>query len=149
MSEQSEVIVPAPPSSTHQRGSLLDGVRQLACAWVGMWGVASEDLGNFYQRCVARGEQLLKAQPPLARPAQPALPPQEPDVVVSRAKSTAPRRVQPTTIMNAFGAVESYYIDLNAEKILPTKQELDALTERVEALSREVDALVEQRKQGQ
>ena len=33
--------------------------------------------------------------------------------------------------------------------ILPTKQELDALSERVEALSREVDALVEQRKQEQ
>jgi polyhydroxyalkanoate synthesis regulator phasin len=31
--------------------------------------------------------------------------------------------------------------------LLPTREELDALTERVEALSREVDALVEQRQQ--
>ncbi len=144
MSEQSEAIVTEAPSSTTQNSGLLDGVRQLAYAWVGMCGVASEDLANFYQRCVARGEQLLKA--PSARP---VVSPQEPDVVVNRAKSTAPRRIRPTTIMNAFGAVESYHIDLNAEGILPTKQELDALTERVEALSREVDALVSQRQPGQ
>ncbi len=43
--------------------------------------------------------------------------------------------------------VESYHIDLNAEGILPTKQELDALSERVEALAREVEALVEQRQE--
>ncbi len=146
MSEQSEATVTKTPSSTAQNSGGLDSVRQLAYAWVGMWGVASEDLANFYQRCVARGEQLLKAQAPAARP---AVTPPEPDAAVSRAKSAAPRRIQPTTIMNAFSAVESYHIDLNAEGILPTKQELDALTERVEALSREVDALVEQRKQGQ
>jgi polyhydroxyalkanoate synthesis regulator phasin len=51
------------------------------------------------------------------------------------------------SVFNAFGAVESYHIDLNAEGILPTKQELDDLSERVEALSREVDALAKQRKQ--
>ncbi len=147
MSEHSEVIVTQTPSSTRQRGGPLNGVCQLAYAWVGMWGVASEDLGNFFQRCVARGEQLLKAQKPAAPAlaAQPAPTPEAPDAVVNRAKSTVPRRVQPTTIMNAFGAVETYHIDLNAEGILPTKQELDALAERVEALSREVDALVAQR----
>ncbi len=146
MSEQNEVIVPTTPTSTVEHGGLVDGVRQLAYAWVGMWGVASEDLGNFYQRCVARGEQLLKAPAPATRPAATPL---EPDAAAGRAKSAAPRRVQPTTIMNAFSAVESYHIDLNAEGILPTNQELDALSERVEALSREVDALVERRKQEQ
>ena len=144
MSEQNE-MVGTTASPTAAPSDPLGGMRQLAYAWVGMWGVAAEDFGKFYQRCVARGEQLLKAQAPAAPPAET---PQEPDAVVSRAKSAAPRRIQPTTIMNAFGAVESYHIDLNAEKILPTKQELDALTERVEALSREVDALVEQRQQG-
>jgi hypothetical protein len=146
MSEQNEAIVPALPSSTEPRSDPLNIVRQLAYAWVGMWSVAGDDLGNFYQRSVARGEQLLKPRTPATRP---AATPQEPDVGVNQAKSAASRRIRPTTIMNAFGAVESYHIDLNAEGILPTRQELDALSERVEALSREVDALVDQRKQGQ
>ena len=63
MSEQSEAIVTTTSSSTAERGELLAGVRQLAYAWVGMWGVASEDLGHFYERCVARGEQILNARP--------------------------------------------------------------------------------------
>jgi polyhydroxyalkanoate synthesis regulator phasin len=49
------------------------------------------------------------------------------------------------SVFNAFGAVESYHIDLNAEGLLPTKQEVDALSERVEALAHEVEALVKQR----
>jgi polyhydroxyalkanoate synthesis regulator phasin len=43
------------------------------------------------------------------------------------------------------GAVESYHIALNAEGLLPTKEEVDALRERVEALAREVEALSQQR----
>jgi len=144
MSEQSEVIVPTTPSSTAQHGGLLDGVRQLAFAWVGMWGVAADDLGDFYNRCVARGEQILNARSPTA---QLKMKPPAPDAAVAQLKTAASRPIRPMSIFNAFGAVESYHIDLNAEGILPSKQELDALSERVEALSREVDALVDQRKQ--
>ncbi len=145
MSEQSEIMSPAASASASQPNSFPDGLRQLACAWVGLWSVAVEDLGTFYQRCVARGEQVLEAQ---ARPsaAQPEVKPLASEAVAKREKAAAPRRVQPTTIMNAFGAVESYHIDLNAERLLPTKEELNALSERVDALAREVDALLEQRK---
>jgi hypothetical protein len=135
MSEQSEAIASTKPALPAQRGDLLDGMRQLAYAWVGMWGVASNDLGNFYQRCVARGEQIVNAKPPA------------PDAALSESKKPTPKVIRPMSVFNAFGAVESYHIDLNAEAILPTKQELDALSARVEALAREVDALVKQREQ--
>jgi polyhydroxyalkanoate synthesis regulator phasin len=144
MSEQSETIVPAAP--TVQPRDPLVGVRQLAYAWVGLWGVAAEDLSKLYQRCVARGEQIMNSKSS-ATPTE--VKPSTPDVAATEPKKSAPKAIRPTSIFNAFGAVESYHIDLNAEEILPTKQELDALSERVEALSREVDALVEQRKQGQ
>ena len=146
MTEQSEVHVPTVPSSTVPRSGLLDGARQLAYAWVGLWGVTSDDLGNFYQRCVARGEQLLNAKSSAARPEVQPLPS---DAVASQSTTAASRRIRPVSIVNAFGAVKSYHIDLNVNRELPTKEELDALIERVEALSREVDALVEQRKQEQ
>jgi polyhydroxyalkanoate synthesis regulator phasin len=136
MSERSEVTVSSTRlSTTPQRNGLLEGVSQLAHAWVGLWSIASDDLGDFYHRCVARGEQRLDGQPPAS------------DVVVTQPKTAVSRRIQPLSIVNAFGAVESYHIDLNVEGILPTRQELDALTERVEALSREVESLAQQRKQ--
>ena len=142
MSEQTEVNTALVPSSTVKPGSPSDGVRQLPYAWAGLWSIAVEELGNFYQRCVARGEQVLKA-PPAAERA--AAEPQAPEAVASR-RAAAPRRIRPMTIVNAFGAVESYHFDLNVDQLLPTKEELDAIAERVEVLAREVDALVEQRK---
>jgi hypothetical protein len=143
MSEQSEAMA-ITTSSTAERSSLPAGVRQLAYAWIGMWGVASDDLSTFYHRCVARGEQILNAS---ARPsaAQPEVKPPMPDAAVTPPKPTASRAIRPMSVFNAFGAVESYHIDLNAEGILPTKQELDALSARVEALAREVEALADQR----
>ena len=142
MSEQSEAIISAKPSSTARRGGLLDGVRHLAYAWVGLWGVAGEDIGNFYGRCVARGEQILNARPPIV---QPEVKSPTPDATVKQPKTAGSRNIRPLSIFNAFGAVESYHFDLNAEGLLPTKQEFDALNERVEALARDVDALAKQR----
>jgi hypothetical protein len=142
MSEQSEAIVAATSSSTAERNDPLAGVRQLAYAWVGLWGVAAEDLGNFYQRCVARGEQIMNSQPPATSP---EAKPRPLEAVVSEPRTTAARRIRPLSIVNAFGAVESYHFDLNAEGILPTKEEINSLSERVEALTREVDALARQR----
>jgi hypothetical protein len=146
MSEQSAALDTTSSASTAEPGGLLAGARQLACAWVGMWGVASEDLGTFYRRCVARGEQILNVRPPAAQP-EAKLP--VPDAAVTEPKRPTPKVVRPMSVFNAFGAVESYHIDLNAEGLLPTKQELDALSERVEALAREVDALAAQREPGQ
>ena len=147
MSEQNEAIVTnATPSVTAPRSNPLDSVRQLTYAWVGMWAVASDDLGNFIQRCVARGEQIMNASSAARAPEQK---PPASDAAVVDPKKAKPKSVRPTTIVNAFGAVESYHIDLNVDQLLPTKEEFDALAERVEALSREVDALVEQREQAQ
>ena len=138
MSEQNEAIGAATSSAAVERGDPLAGVRQLACAWVGLLGVVSDDLGSFYQRCVARGEQLLNARPSAAPP---EMNPPAPDAAATPVKATVPRSIRPLSVFNAFGAVESYHIDLNVEGLLPTKQELDALSARVEALAREVDAL--------
>jgi polyhydroxyalkanoate synthesis regulator phasin len=138
MSEQTEAIVPAQAAA--QPRNPLTSVRQLAYASVGMWSVAAEDVGRFYQRCVVRGEQLLNAKPPAAQPAV-RLP--VPEGAAAPPK-TAARAIRPLSVFNAFGAVESYHIDLNVEGLLPTKQDLDALSERVEALAREVDALAKQ-----
>ena len=141
MSDQSEAIVTTlVPSDPIPRSNPLDSVRQLTYAWVGLWAVASEDLGNFFQRCVARGEQMLNAPPAATALEETALA----HDAAADPKKAAPKSVRPTTIVNAFGAVESYHFDLNIDQLLPTKEELDALAERVEALSREVNALVEQ-----
>ena len=142
MSEQSEAIIPAKPSSTAKRGGPLDGVRHLAYVWVGLWSVAGEDIGNFYGRCVARGDQILNARQPTV---QPEVKSPAPDTTVKQPKTADSRHIRPLSIFNAFGSVESYHFDLNAEGPLPTKQEFDALNERVEALAREVDALARQR----
>ena len=148
MSEQSEVTTPTVPSAV-KRGGLFDSARQLACAWIGLWGVASDELGSFYQRCVARGEQLLNvpasATRPAVKPSAVKLPASEANLTQS--KTTGLRPIRPMSVFNAFGAVESYHFDLNAEELLPTKQELAALNERIEALSREVDALAKQREE--
>jgi hypothetical protein len=141
MSEQSEAIIPM-ASSTAGPSDPLTGVRQLAYAWVGLWGVAAEDFGNFYQRCVTRGEQILQAKPSFPRP---EVKPPAPNAAATEPKKPTPKVIRPMSVFNAFGAVESYHIDLNAEALLPTKRELDALSERVEALAREVDALTKQR----
>ncbi len=145
MPEQNQAIVPVAPAVNDRPTDPLTGVRHLAYAWVGLWSVALEDLGAFYQRCVARGEQALGAQAQAA--AQPEVKSPDSDVDQKQLKAAARRRIQPTTIMNAFGAVESYHIDLNAEKLLPTKEELDALAERIEVLTREVEALARKREQ--
>ncbi len=142
MSEQSEVVAPTASSSTVQRSGLLDDVRQLAYAWVGMWAVASEDLGSFYQRCRVRGEQIMNTKPSVQ---QPEVKPPAPDAMEVQRKNPASKTIRPMSVFNAFGAVESYHVDLNVDKLLPTKEELDAITERVEALAREVDALAKQR----
>ncbi len=124
----------------------LDGVRQLAYAWVGMWAVASDDLGNFYDRCVTRGEQIMNAKPLAARP---PVKPQMEDTGVSQPSVAASRRIRPVSVINAFAVFKPYHIDVNVDGELPTKEEFAALFERVEALAREVDALVDQRKQEQ
>ncbi len=141
MSEQSEATTPPAPS-TVKRGGLFDSVRQLACAWIGMWGVASDELGSLYERCVARGEQLLHVP---ASPRRPAVKLPVSEDKLTPPKTTGLRPIRPMSVFNAFGAVESYHFDLNAEELLPTKQELSALSERIEALSREVEALARQR----
>ena len=146
MSEQSEVIASVTSSPAGRRSGPLDGVRQLVYAWVGLWGVASEDLGNFCQRCVVRGEQIMNSKLPAT---QSEAKPNPLEAVVSQPRTAASRAVRPVSIVNAFGAVESYHIDLNVDRILPTQEELEALNERVEALSREVNALVDQRQQAQ
>jgi polyhydroxyalkanoate synthesis regulator phasin len=139
MSEQPEATVAATTPPTVQPDPL-GSVRQLAYAWVGLWGVAAEDLGSFYQRCVVRGEQIMKSQ----ASASPEVKPPAPEAAVTDPKKKTPKNIRPMSIFNAFGAVESYHIDLNAEGLLPTKAEVDALTERVETLAREVAALSEQ-----
>jgi hypothetical protein len=141
MSEQSETVVTTTSASTAERNDPLAGVRQMAYAWIGLWSVAAEDFSNFYQRCVACGEQVMNAKSSVTQPEVKASAP----AAVPLPKTTAARRIRPMSIFNAFGAVESYQIDLNAEGLLPTQQELDALSERVEALAREVEALIKQR----
>jgi len=140
MFEQSEVVVTAVPTTQPHDPS--ESMRQLTYAWVGLWSVAAEDFGKFYQRCVARGEQIVSSKPPAP---QPEAKPPAPDAAGTEPKKATPKTIRPMSVFNAFGAVESYNIELNAKELLPTKQEVDALTERVEALAREVEALIKQR----
>jgi polyhydroxyalkanoate synthesis regulator phasin len=142
MSEHPEALVATTSASTAEHNGPLAGVRTLAYAWVGLWRVAAEDLGKFYLRCVVRGEQIVNAQPMAS---QPEVKPSAPDAATAEPKKIAPKNIRPMSIFNAFGAVESYHFDLNIDQLVPTKAEFDALLERVEALTREVDALASQR----
>ncbi len=67
---------------------------------------------------------------------------------MSQPKSAASRRSRPVSVINALAVVKPYHIDVNVEGELPTKEEFDAMLERVEALAREVDALAKQPEQG-
>ena len=124
----------------------MDGVRQLTYAWVGVWGIASDDLGDFYSRCVTRGEQIVRARLPVARP---RVKPQAPDTAVSQPSATASGRGRPVSWINAFVVVRPSRTEVYVDSGLPTKADFDALIERVDALSREVEALADQRKQEQ
>ena len=106
-----------------QRGSLADGVRRLAYASLGLISVMSDDVGSFYEKCVARGEQKAR------------------EARASRRGRQAARRPRRKTA----GAGQPIAAMLDRSK-LATKSEMDALIARVDALSREIDALAEQRR---
>ncbi len=144
MSEHNNVAIVPAAASNADRNTAGDGLRQLAYAWIGLWSVASEDLGLLYRRCVSRGEQIVKAKVPVAQPGEKS---PAPDIAPTSPKAATPKVIRPMSVFNAFGAVESYHIDLNVEELLPTKREFDALSERVEALASEVEFLVRQREQ--
>ena len=146
MSEQREVIVSATPSPAVKRGGLLDGMRQLAYAWVGVWIVASDDLGNFYSRCVTRGERIVRGRLPVARP---QVKPQAAETGVSQPIAAASGRGKPVSWINAFVVVRPSRTEVYVDSGLPIKADFDALIERVDALSREVETLADQNKKEQ
>ena len=108
---------------TPQRGSLVDGVRRLAFASLGLFSVMLDEAGTFYEKCVTRGEQKAKETRPATRGRQ------------------AARRTRRKTA----GAGQPIAAALDRSRVA-TKSEMDALIARVDALAHEVDVLVEQRK---
>jgi polyhydroxyalkanoate synthesis regulator phasin len=110
-------------SGTPQRGSLADGVRRLAYASLGLFSVMSDELGTFYEKCVTRGEQKTK------------------EARASTRGQQAARRTRRKTA----GASQPIAALLDRSRLV-TKSEMDALSARVDALSHEIDILVEQRK---
>jgi polyhydroxyalkanoate synthesis regulator phasin len=107
---------------TPQRGSLADGVRQLAYASLGLFSVMTDEVGTFYEKCVTRGEQRAREARASTRQGQAA----------RRTKRTGAGARQPVAaVLDRSGVV--------------TKSDMDALSVRVDALAHEVDRLVEQR----
>ena len=104
-----------------QRDNLADGLRRLAYASVGLFGVMSDEVGAFYEKCVARGEQRAKESRASAHGRQ-------------AARRT---RTKPVTAKQPITAVL-------ARSRLATKSEMDALSARVDALAREIDVLAAQ-----
>ena len=144
MSEPSEGPTPATPSSAAKRGSVFDGVRQLGYAWIGACDVVREDIGDFYTRCVAHGEQIVSGGPLTIQPR----------VIhkVSRSAADGPDEVEPDHAEAAkktwITALFVFYTDVVARpksRDLATKTEISALIEQDDALCREVDTLAEQR----
>ena len=110
-------------AGTPQRGNLADGVRRLAYASLGLFSVMTDEVGTFYEKCVTRGEQKAKE---------------------ARA-STRERHVARRTRKKTAGAGQSIATALDRSG-LATKSEMDALSVRVDAVSHEIDVLIEQRK---
>jgi hypothetical protein len=144
MSEPSEVTAPATPSAAAKRGSLLNGVRQLSYAWIGAFDVVREDVGDFYTRCAARGEQIVSGGPLTIRPRAIHR--------VSRSEVDHPGEAEPDRAAPAtktwITALFVFYSDVMVRpkaRDLATKTEINALIEQVDALSREVDALTDRR----
>ncbi len=113
------MMMPETPPAATQHGGRLDVVRQPSYAWLGAFDVVREEIDGFYQRCVAHGEQTMRAR-----------------------RSTAPSTVP----SKAPEAMASQPIDVLLDRTgLATKSEINALIERLDALSREIDALADQR----
>jgi polyhydroxyalkanoate synthesis regulator phasin len=123
MAQHHEAAETAAASKNPQRGSLADGVRRLAYASLGLFGVMTDEVGSFYEKCVSRGEQQAKG---------------------ARASTRGPQAARRTRRKTA-GAAQPIAAVLDRSK-LATKSDMDALSARVDALSHEIDGLLEQRK---
>jgi polyhydroxyalkanoate synthesis regulator phasin len=106
-----------------QRGGLADGVRRLGYASLGLLSVMTDEVEAFYEKCVARGEQKANEARASTHARQAA----------RRPRKTTARVGQPVAaVLDRSGLV--------------TKSDMDALIARVDALSHEVDALVNQQR---
>ena len=123
MAQYHGVVEAKAAAGTPQRGSLGNGVRRLAYASLGLFSVMTDEVGTFYEKCVARGEQQVKEARAAAR--------ERPAARQTRRKTA--RAGQPiAAVLDRSG--------------LATKSEMDALSAQVDALAREIDMLAEQRK---
>ena len=122
MARYHEVTETKAAPGTPQRGSLVDGVRRLAYASLGLFSVMTDEVETFYEKCVTRGEQKAKE----ARAA------------------TGERQVTRRTRRKTAGAEQSIAAVLDRSGFA-TKSEMDALSAQVDALSHEIDALAERR----
>ncbi len=122
MAHYHEVRETEAASGTPQRSSLVDGVRRLAYASLGLFSVMSDEVGTFYEKCAARGEQKAKEARASVREQQAA----------RRTRRKTAGSGQPiTAVLDRSG--------------LATKSEMEALIARVDALAHEIDVLAEQR----
>ena len=109
-------------SGTPQRGSLADGVRELAYASLGLFSVMTDEVGTFYEKCVTRGELRAHEARASTRRQQ----------FARRPRRTGAGARQPVaSVLDRSGVV--------------TKSDMDALIARVDALAHELDELAEQR----
>ena len=123
MAHNHEVMKTEAASGTPQRGSLADGVRQLAYASLGLFSVMSDEVETFYERCVTRGEQRANEARASTRERQ----------VARRPRRATARVGQPVAaVLDRSGLV--------------TKSDMDALSARVDALSHDIDVLAEQKR---
>jgi polyhydroxyalkanoate synthesis regulator phasin len=123
MAKYHEVTKTKAAPGTPQRGSLADGARRLAYASLGLFSVMSDEVESFYEKCVARGEQRAKEAQASTRGRQ------------------AARRPKRKTA--AAGQPIAAVLDRSR---LATKSEMDDLIAQVDALSHEVDGLIEQQR---
>ncbi len=121
MSNQDEAVKSGSSADPARRSDLREGVRHFTYAWIGMWGVVRDETSAFYDKCAARGEETLRT----ARQRQ----------AKRRGARHGPREAK---------AMQPMDVAL-AKAGLATKSEIAALIEQVDALSREVDALAQQR----
>ena len=129
MTDNSDVTGSAGQTQADGRSGLMTGVRHLTYAWIGAVGIVGEEVGEFYKRCVARGEQVTNEARESARS-------RRAQWRSARQRETPAKTEQPVDAL----------LDRSG---LATKSEINALIDQVDALSREVDALAQKRNQQQ
>ncbi len=120
-------IEPTRPAQETRNGGLLGLLRELGCAYIGALGMAAEGAGSLYRQCVVHGEQTVAEM-------QAALDERRRDLRRSRRQRTAQQNAD-------LAAHTGRQVQAWLGRGTVSKAEVARLTEQIDELSRQLEAL--------